>query len=199
VEAVLRLARAGDRGEKRLDLPGAVEVRVSYGRLFFKAGPGREIPGRWSRPLKIPGRTILDECGLEAVATLGPGPETTDGWPDTRTTALLCADAVESSELILRSCRPGDRYCPAGAPGSRKISRMLIDDQVPRHRRPLVPVLAAGDEPIWLPGRLPAARWCWRADAGACCLRIDVVRSGPTLGSVTRRGDGRAGPGPSGW
>ena len=178
VEAVLRLASAGDRGEKSLDLPGAVGVRVSYGRLIFEAGPGGAIPGRWCRPLEIPGRTLLEECGLEAVAVLGPGPETADGWPDVRTTALLDADAVGTSGLVLRSCKPGDRYCPAGAPGSRKISRMLIDDRVPRHRRPLVPVLAVGDEPIWLPGRLPEARLCWRADAGEACLRIDLHQAG---------------------
>lgn len=174
VEAVLRLAASGDRGEKRMDLPGTIGVRAAYGKLVIGNLPRPEVPERWSVALEIPGRTLFEPCGLEILATIGPGPDVTAGWPDPRTTVLLDAEAASIEGLVLRSCRPGDRYCPAGAPGRRKLGRMLIDDRVPRQNRQLVPVLTAGDEPIWLPGRLPAAGWCWLADSGAACLRIDL-------------------------
>lgn len=182
VEAVLRLAAAEGGGEKSIDLPGDVLVRVSYGRLIIDAGPGGHDFGQWCRPLAIPGRTRLEECGLTAVVTLEPGPEPPEDrdleWPDVRTTVLLDGAVAQEACLVMRSCRPGDRYCPAGAPGSRKISRMLIDDQVPRHRRPLTPLLAVGEEPIWLPGHRPAARWGWRDGSGASCLRLELCPDG---------------------
>jgi tRNA(Ile)-lysidine synthase len=185
VEAVLDLA-SGAAGEKSLDLPGDVRALVSYDRLIFETGPAMGAPDPWQRPLAIPGRTTIEECGLEAVVSLGSGPEILAGqvaeWPDVSTTVLLDGTAVGEVGLVLRSCRPGDRYCPAGAPGSRKVSRMLIDDQVPRHRRWRVPLLAAGDQPIWLPGHRPEARWGWQAGSGAACLRLELRPAGSCEG-----------------
>ncbi len=178
VEAVLGLAAPGGGGEKRLDLPGNIQARVAYDLLVVQADAGVDEQAGWSRSLEIPGRTLVKECGLEAVITMGPGPEICSErglqWPDVRHTVLLDETAAREMGLILRPSRPGDRYCPAGAPGSRKISRMLIDDLVPRHRRPLVPVLTAGEEPIWLPGRRPAHQWCWQPGSSGTCLRLEL-------------------------
>jgi tRNA(Ile)-lysidine synthase len=187
VEAVLDLA-AGAGGEKRLDLPGDLGVRAAYGRLVFDGGApqGDHVP--WSRLLQVPGVTPLVECGLEAVASLGRGPEALDGdgpgWPDPGHTVLLDAERAVAAGLVLRSCRPGDRYRPAGSPGSRKVARMLIDDRVPRSRRLLVPLLAAGEEPVWLPGHRPAEQWGWRPGRGRPCLRLELK---PVAGDGTER------------
>jgi tRNA(Ile)-lysidine synthase len=178
VEAVLGLAAPGGSGERCLDLPGHVRVLVSYDRLVVQVDTGGDDPAGWSRSLEIPGRTLVRECGLEAVVTIEPDPDAAAvrglQWPDIRKTVLLDEAEVRVTGLTLRSIRPGDRYCPAGAPGRRKISRMLIDDHVPRHRRLLVPVLTAGEKPIWLPGRRPAHRWCWRPGSHGTCLRLEL-------------------------
>jgi len=182
VEAALGLAAPGDGGEKRVQLPGDLVVRASYDRLIFEAGAAEVDPGPWSHRLDIPGRTALPEGGLLAVATLGPGPSGPEqgggGWPDVRHTVLLDGDAARAAGLVLRSCRPGDRYCPAGAPGSRRVSRMLVDDRVPRYRRWRVPLLAAGDEPVWLPGHRPAESFCWRPGKSETCLCLELKGNG---------------------
>ena len=54
--------------------------------------------------------------------------------------------------VILRNRRPGDRFQPFGAPGTRKVSDFLIDLQIPRPLRDGVPLLLCGDTVMWVVG-----------------------------------------------
>jgi len=176
VESVIALAASGAGGEKRLDLPGGLVVRTVYHRLAFEAADPSPDTGGWSRPLTIPGSTRLEACGLMAVATVESAPAAggEDGWPDPGTTVLLDAAAIGEAEKILRSWKPGDRYRPEGAPGSRKVARMLIDARVPRHRRNRVPLLVVDGEPVWVPGHRPAEGCGWRPEKGGACIRLEL-------------------------
>lgn len=59
--------------------------------------------------------------------------------------------------LEVRSCLPGDRFRPLGAPGSKKLKDWLIDRHIPRGERSLLPVVTtSGGEIIWVPGFPPA-------------------------------------------
>jgi tRNA(Ile)-lysidine synthase len=57
-----------------------------------------------------------------------------------------------SFPLILRGPKPGDRFHPLGAPGSKKVSDFLSDQKIDRHTRGLVPVLCSNDSILALPG-----------------------------------------------
>jgi tRNA(Ile)-lysidine synthase len=57
-----------------------------------------------------------------------------------------------SFPLIVRGPKPGDRFHPLGAPGSKKVGDFLSDQKVARHTRGQVPVLCANDSIIALPG-----------------------------------------------
>lgn len=54
------------------------------------------------------------------------------------------------TEPVLRPRRPGDRVVTGG--GTRKLQDELVDAGVPRAIRDLVPVLAAGERVLWVPG-----------------------------------------------
>lgn len=54
------------------------------------------------------------------------------------------------TEPVLRPRRPGDRVVTAG--GTRKLQDELVDAGVPRAVRDIVPVLAAGERVLWVPG-----------------------------------------------
>jgi tRNA(Ile)-lysidine synthase len=54
--------------------------------------------------------------------------------------------------LTLRSVRPGDRIRAIGLAGSQKLQDLLINEKVPRSMRPTLPLLAAGNEVLWVPG-----------------------------------------------
>ncbi|HXU61640.1 MAG TPA: tRNA lysidine(34) synthetase TilS [Polyangia bacterium] len=59
--------------------------------------------------------------------------------------------------LVVRPRSPGDRMRPRGGPGSRKLSDLMIDAKIDRHRRPRLPVVTAADGTLlWVPGLRPA-------------------------------------------
>lgn len=54
--------------------------------------------------------------------------------------------------LRLRGIRPGDRFRPLGAPGSRKLQDFLVDLKVPRRERGRVVILESAGEIAWVVG-----------------------------------------------
>lgn len=61
-----------------------------------------------------------------------------------------CSDLP--STLSVRSPRPGDRIRPLGTSGRQKLQDAFVNAKVPRTERATRPVLAAGDEVLWVPG-----------------------------------------------
>lgn len=58
-----------------------------------------------------------------------------------------------SSELFVRTWRPGDIFCPSGSQGRKKISDYFTDQKVPRRLRASVPlVVTADNEIVWVGG-----------------------------------------------
>jgi len=66
-------------------------------------------------------------------------------------TAYLDFDRT-GNELDMRPRRPGDRFCPLGGAGQKKVKDFLIDLKVPRLWRQNIPVITAGDDIVWLAG-----------------------------------------------
>jgi tRNA(Ile)-lysidine synthase len=64
----------------------------------------------------------------------------------------LLDSSLFSFPLTLRGPKPGDRFHPLGAPGSKKVSDFLSDQKIDRNTRGLVPVLCTEDSIIALPG-----------------------------------------------
>lgn len=124
-----------------LSLPG-IEASVSYGILSL----GRPIPAAsFCMPLRIPGDTVTPAGTFRAMEVVGCA-----GFSSDRMVGCLDMDKLPA-ELTVRSRKNGDRFHPAGAPGSRKLKEYLIDRKVPRSRRG-VPLLCSGDSVLFLPG-----------------------------------------------
>ncbi|MEQ9104059.1 MAG: tRNA lysidine(34) synthetase TilS [Rhodothermales bacterium] len=104
--------------------------------------------------------------------------------------AWLNADAIQGP-LRLRSWRPGDRFHPFGAPGSRKVKRFLTDAGVPPSEKSGVSVLTDDVGIVWIPGLRMDERMRLSADATAAIRvewerapafpKLDEVRSSPGL------------------
>jgi tRNA(Ile)-lysidine synthase len=69
--------------------------------------------------------------------------------------ALLDAGSL-GFPLIVRDRLPGDRYCPLGAPGTKKLKEILRAKGIPLAERDTLPVFLSGDKIVWVPG-LPVA------------------------------------------
>lgn len=65
--------------------------------------------------------------------------------------AIMDLDRV-SFPLVLRSCKPGDRFRPLGLGGSKKLKDFFIDTKVARGLRRQIPILCSKDHIIWVVG-----------------------------------------------
>ncbi len=105
----------------------------------------------------LPEDGSLAPCGLRA--------ERRDldaaGWADlsqgrVAPTREVWLAAPKGARLAWRSRLPGDAYRPLGAPGSAKVSDLLIDRKVPAASRESLPVVLVDGNVAWVPGVPPA-------------------------------------------
>ena len=61
-----------------------------------------------------------------------------------------CED--KGAEWEIRTRREGDEILPLGAPGSKSLKKLFIDAKVPAYIRGSLPLLAVGNEILWVPG-----------------------------------------------
>jgi tRNA(Ile)-lysidine synthase len=139
-------------------LPDGLWFSVEYDRYLVARDTAALCPLpvlNGEHRLTVPGTTRLP--GWEVTADVcGAGSETgqeDDGW-----TARFDYD-VTGAALTARPRRPGDRFYPLGAGGSRKLNRFLIDEKVPRAWRARVPIVVTPEGIIWAAG--------WRIDERA--------------------------------
>jgi tRNA(Ile)-lysidine synthase len=123
-----------------------------------------------------PGRCRVPEAGLEFTASIEEHPEAA---------ALPHSGAVDSARLdpetlpatlAIRSRLPGDRY---GGSGHRKVKKMLLAARISLPARTRLPVVAAGQAVIWVPGFKPARFFGAKPESSRCVLlKVEPVKSG---------------------
>jgi len=84
-----------------------------------------------------------------------------------------------SEPLSWRGRVDGDRYHPLGAPGSAKLSDLLINRKIPAETREALPVVLVGSAILWVPG-LPPAESARLSGPTKGALRLTWL--GPCLG-----------------
>jgi tRNA(Ile)-lysidine synthase len=169
-EAVLRLCDPG-RGGQRIDLPGGIQARRDLDWLELEIHTPAVEPG-FQYELVWPGRCRVSEAGLVFTASLEEHPPASpSGAVDA---AVLDPEALPAT-LILRSRLPGDRY---GGPGHRKVKKMLLAARISLPARARLPVVAAGQAVIWIPGFKPAKFFGAKPDSRRCVL----LRAEPAKG-----------------
>jgi tRNA(Ile)-lysidine synthase len=180
IEDVLALAEEGQSG-RELHLPGLL-VALSFDQMRIRIGstaPARDIRERgyngFEYRLSIPARVRIPEClgtlsARIAEPNRGPdGPERQEGQAPAGTgeidsppfgNAVIVGFDGRLPELKVRSPRPGDRFHPLGAPGSKPLSRYLMERKVSRDLRSRVPLVVrgaasldeSGEEILWVVG-----------------------------------------------
>ena len=151
---------------KGVDLPGDIRVERSYDKLLVYHITGQRQA--YCMGLPVPGMLELPGTMGKMVASLaGPGSQP----PDDRYSALLDMEKIYMG-LTVRNRRPGDIFCPEGMEGCKKVKEYFIDSKVPRMERERVPVLACGDDIVWLAGHRRDRRFL----AGKDCLNPVLVR-----------------------
>lgn len=166
IEAIMRLAlRPAGGGE--IAVPGGTVVRTGRELRFTTervtaSADLWQIPLSADHPVTTPGGWSLH------LATV---PRADAPSPDD---ATCVADADQlTGALVVRNRRPGDRLRALGLAGHTTLKRLFSARGIPRHERGDHPVIACGDEVLWVPG-------CGRSDAalvGPDTVRCHVVRA----------------------
>lgn len=156
VEEILRFAADAGPSGKELSLPlGWKLLREAESVVFAPPAPEEyEHPRDYEHPFPIPGSVSLPDLGIvvEAIVVENAGE-----WAAQFPGALLTPE-IGGSSLILRNWRPGDRFWPAHTSAPKKIKELLQERHIPLPQRKLWPVLARGEEIVWLRGfPVPAA------------------------------------------
>lgn len=146
---------ADPAGGRQAQLPGGMTVVKRYGQLIFSlptAEPRETIAEEVA--VKLPGVTTLPIRGLEitcAIESVSPAEIATLRRMGNSFEERMDYEAVRPP-LILRRRRPGDRFNPLGAPGSKKINDFLSDARVSPRDREDVALLCDALGPIWVVG-----------------------------------------------
>ncbi len=141
---------AKSRGTKYLNLPGRIVARQCYQDLYIGQRAEKESPFvPECVELQCPGETRLPALGLLVRCTVdvGPLPSLTEMTP----MRAVFDRAFVKMPLKLRCRRPGDRFRALGAPGEKKLKKLLIDLKVPVEKRSRI-LLICDEDGILLVG-----------------------------------------------
>ena len=165
-EAVERLLELMHRiqGSGICELPDGRRVVLEYGRMRIESAP--DAPD--SSPVWVlsvePGTGWKRDAGTQ----IGRLPAE----------ASFDADRVGDAPIEVRTWRSGDRMCPLGMSGSRKLQDIFTDQKVPRSLRDRVPVVVCRGDVIWLPGYRIDRRWAVRsASVPSVHVRVETALS----------------------
>lgn len=173
--SLLPLASAIAAGEDTQSAVRGLLVRVKRGELSVRTDAASFGPAERSLTAGRPD----DEAGLLAEvvdvdAALWASLSRGDISPAREAYVLASA-----ASLTWRGREEGDRYRPLGAPGTAKLSDLLINRKIPANLREALPVVLDGGEILWVPG-LPPADSARLAGPAKGALRLTWL--GPCLG-----------------
>jgi tRNA(Ile)-lysidine synthase len=154
VEQIRQLAEEG-KGGRELPLPLGWKLVCGRDELLFVTPDLREpVPAQdYEYPLAVPGEIVVHEGGFTIIT------EHLAADAASRDTGQLLDAQSLPGPLRVRNWRAGDRFWPAHTKSSKKIKELLQERRLPQAERRLWPVVASGDEIVWLKGFPASAKY----------------------------------------
>ena len=141
----------GGRFGRRLTLDGGVTAERVRGGLFLSRGAARDPCRAYALRLEVPGEVETPSGRVRARVTADAPGRTGAVGLDPRREAILDLDRIEMP-LEVRPRRPGDRMRPLGAPGSRKIKKIISERGIRRGARDALPLVVSAGRIVWIAG-----------------------------------------------
>ena len=147
VDEIVRFANENGPPGKKLSLPLGWKLIRESAELFFLAPQKQGRSTDYECLLPVPGRAVVHELNSEFEAQIFDPAEASGYEFD----SLLRAESVPGP-LTIRNWRAGDRFQPAHTRSPKKIKELLTDLHVEHTVRGTWPVVACGDEIVWVRG-----------------------------------------------
>jgi tRNA(Ile)-lysidine synthase len=148
VEAVLSLL-VSSSPHARVSLPDGFSAEREYGTLQFGKRSGEAVAFRHSFET-LPKQVVISEINRTItfeIVERSPNLDVT-GSADT---GFIDLKAVKFP-MVVRNVRSGDRFCPIGLEGSKKVKDFFIDQKIPVKKRKRIPLVVFGDVIAWIGG-----------------------------------------------
>lgn len=141
VEGILGLEATGSRF-----LVHRWSARLEGGKVKFRKRSRADLNYRYE--LSVPGKIVVPEAGMEieAVSTSRTEP------PESCDAQAVLDSRFAGKSLTVRSWQPGERFWPSHTKEPRKIKELLQDRHITGDKKQRWPVIALGDEVVWLSG-----------------------------------------------
>jgi tRNA(Ile)-lysidine synthase len=161
-------------GGAAVDCGGGWRWEADGDLLALRRAANAERAPDFTYTLEVPGELEIPELAVRVGLHLRPvEPWMFAGAPHRAGLALPLAPG---DRVTVRNRRPGDRLCPLGSGGSRRLKEVLVDRRVPRARRARLPLLCVGDRIAWVPGVTIDQRFRIRTEAAAWVATLTSTR-----------------------
>ncbi|TCP66223.1 tRNA lysidine(34) synthetase TilS [Baia soyae] len=100
--------------------------------------------------LSIPGETEVHPSLGAIEARLFEQPQSEE-WVSSYPSVVFDYDQLPASPVLIRPRKAGDRMSCFGLQGTKKVKELMIEKQIPRHLRDLIPVIHIDDQVLWIP------------------------------------------------
>lgn len=175
-----------------LNLPCGLEAIRGQQLLHLCRQGGMPLCPASTGSMEVPVASLLQSsiplpgwsCDSMPVPTLTAAETVPAAAPADALTACIPLPLPEG--CVLRFPRPGDRIHPLGATGAKPLRRWLTDRKVDQPLRPLLPLVATGDDVLWIPGLCTAQQLAFVPDTP--CLVLSLTHQPPYLPTM-RKGD----------
>jgi len=133
-----------------LDLPLGLKIKAQYGELYFsKEKETFKLP---EVPLDKKGVYRLYEGYLDVEISLLNKKELKNSKKVKNHSEKFFDYGKIMNSLVIRSRQSGDYIYLSGMRGKKKLKNYFIDKKIPKDKRDRIPVLADGNEIIWILG-----------------------------------------------
>jgi tRNA(Ile)-lysidine synthase len=170
IEALRHLA-AGAQSGRWLVLPGNLVARRDFEWLVI--GPGSAWPANcdFSFAIAPPAEVTVPQLGVTLQFKIVERAEVRRAYNGQESTWL---DPLKlPGELLLRNWRGGDRFCPVGCRKAQKLKELFRQRRIPAGQRKAWPVLASGEEIVWVRGFPVAASVAASPEAGRVMMVME--------------------------
>ena len=149
IEQGIELAQRGKTGT-RFELPKGLKIKVEYSEL--KVELKQDDPElNYLYVIPIEGEVEMPEIGATITSSL----LSADKIGSIDKSAYICILDREKirGNIVVRNRRKGDIINLSGMKGTKKLKEYFINEKIPRGERKCIPLVAIGNEVIWIIGR----------------------------------------------
>lgn len=155
IEQVINLINFGRVGST-ICLPKGLKVVKSYKEIIITTSSDIYKEKRYNYFVNIPDSVFINETNgtlISEVVKVEDIETELDNY-----TQLFDYDKI-NGDLYIRNRNTGDIFSPKGMKGTKKLKEYFIDEKIPRHKRCQIPVVAIGNEIVWIIGYRPSQKY----------------------------------------